>query len=406
MHTRLISLAIVALFGVAYAQPFVPPAPMPLATPYMGAASCSASACHNHEPAHGVVGSEYAVWGSHDPHARAYEVLFNDVSMRIHKHLGGAMKPHEDPRCLKCHVGVEMDDDLNRKTPYFRTDGVSCESCHGPARQWLTTHYAPSWRDKTPAQKRLLGMKDTKSVRGRVTLCVTCHVGDIDHDLIAAGHPRLSFEFNAFHEAMPHHWRPDANSFETRAWLAGQLATTHAALNLLAERAEDQRKPWPEFAEHDCAACHHDLGAATKKTGRAPLPWNAWNLALTPQVLNSLDTNSDAITLLQKELANGWHDRKAIATKARRASGQWKPLLERDELPIPSERLLRDILAMKSDASLDERAQVALALAALRPPETQIFATRLTLPVGYARSSLHPLAIRERLIAFKSNKGK
>src|SRR5205823_4821454 len=137
-------------------------------------------------------------------------------------------------------------------------------------------------------------------------MCVDCHVGkpgsDVNHDLIAAGHPWLKFEFSAFHAHYPKHWddakdRDPAKDprggkdFELRAWAAGQLVSAEAALNLLAERADEEKKhPWPEFAEYDCFACHHDLKAKSshqqryleqagnKKPGE--LVWGDWYLSV------------------------------------------------------------------------------------------------------------------------------
>src|SRR5205823_3686488 len=111
---------------------------------------------------------------------------------------------HEEQRCLSCHVAPDYD--VNKPpcdAPYFKTDGVSCESCHGPAQDWLARHHLDAWKNETRAEKNRLGMTDTQSLAGRAQLCARCHVGaagmDVDHDLLAAGHPRLSFEFAAFH---------------------------------------------------------------------------------------------------------------------------------------------------------------------------------------------------------------
>ena len=48
-------------------------------------------------------------------------------------------------------------------------------------------------------------------------VCVGCHVGapakdgvparDLNHDLMAAGHPRLIFELSSYQANMPPHWR-------------------------------------------------------------------------------------------------------------------------------------------------------------------------------------------------------
>src|SRR5262249_35051891 len=146
-------------------------------------------------------------------------------------------------------------------------DGIGCESCHGTAQQWLGVHYARDWRNKSDDEKRTLGFQPLKGLGERAHLCVSCHVGDVNkevnHDLIAAGHPRLNFEFGAFQAIMPKHW-PDEGThgqpdFEARAWAVGQVVSAQAALALLKHRASTTRSPWPEFAEYECFACHHDL---------------------------------------------------------------------------------------------------------------------------------------------------
>jgi hypothetical protein len=427
----------------AVAQEFLAPRPAPLGAHFVGAGSCSASACHNANFAHGQVGSEFTLWATRDPHAKAYEALFDARSLRIQKNLGRTAKAHEDRRCLQCHVAPEFDEQVEKQVPYFRTDGVSCESCHGPAGKWLTTHYAEAWQAKTPAQKQSLGMKDTQSIVGRAQLCATCHVGtpgmDVDHDLIAAGHPRLTFEFTAFHAGMPRHW-PDAKDrdpaksvrgrtdFEYRAWLAGQLVTAHASLELLADRAGDVKKPWPEFAEHDCAACHYDLQASSKRPlrpgKRGAVPWSGWSLAMTPRALQAVGSSGEALGDLRKELDRGWSDRQAIAQKARRASDTIKPLLERIDKAEEPAHVLHEILVhdnRRAQRSWEDTAQVALALAAMRKAEIdrmtplpgsyslaiQELSRRLPFPSNYdKRDSFDPLAVRTRLIEFKKQEGR
>jgi hypothetical protein len=254
----------------------------------------------------------------------------------------------------------------------------------------------------------------------------------VNHDLIAAGHPRLNFEFAAFHAAMPRHW-PDARDrvhtdFEYRAWLAGQLATAQASLELLADRAGDAKKPWPELAEHDCAACHHDLQATSKPTQRpgklGAVPWSSWSLGMTPRALKAIGADGAPLADLRKELERGWHDRPAIVQKARRAAGAMKPLLERIDAAAEPQDLLLEILVhdnRRAAQSWDDAAQIALALAALRKAEIdrktplpgsyrlaiQEISRRLTLPRNYDNpDSLDPIAVRKRLIEFKNQEGR
>src|SRR5207302_8379860 len=140
----------------------------------------------------------------------------------------------------------------------LRQDGVGCESCHGPAERWLGAHTRYGWDRLSPSEKETrFGMRPTKALDKRVGICVDCHVGspgrDVNHDLIAAGHPRLSFEFGAYLANMPHHWKGSKQTqgpdYDATAWAIGQVASGQAALALLSDRASRQTAPWPEFAE-------------------------------------------------------------------------------------------------------------------------------------------------------------
>jgi hypothetical protein len=129
----------------------------------------------------------------------------------------------------------------------------------------------------------------------------------VNHDLIAAGHPRLNFEFGAYHANLPKHWneqkdkagRPD---FEARAWAIGQIVTAKSALELLAWRANPANNtPWPEFAEYDCFACHHDLQAKSWRQsrdvrGRKPgaLTCGSWYMSMLPRAVEAIGGDKDS----------------------------------------------------------------------------------------------------------------
>jgi hypothetical protein len=40
--------------------------------------------------------------------------------------------PREDDRCLLCHVTGAQDPDALFASSFDKTEGVGCESCHGP----------------------------------------------------------------------------------------------------------------------------------------------------------------------------------------------------------------------------------------------------------------------------------
>lgn len=264
---------------------------VPAAGSFTGPGSCAAAACHGSvRPVAGsrILQNEYTTWIAQDRHARASEMLSNPVSVRMAKILG--LGPaHSAPKCLACH---SLDAPDARQARTFANEGVSCESCHGPASAWLGPHTNKGW---THAQSVALGMSDTKDLVTRTEGCLTCHLGTpqkfVDHEMIAAGHPDLVFDLEAFSAAMPRHWKTptDADPFSpVRSFSVGQLVHLRNSLDRLLHRVQSQA--WPEYAELDCFACHHSLtrpedswrqarGYANRRPGNAPLNLSRWTTA-------------------------------------------------------------------------------------------------------------------------------
>jgi hypothetical protein len=230
---------------------------------YFGPGSCSAVACHGAirpVPGARILQTEYSTWVAQDRHARATEVLGNMVSQRMARILGIGNAPQAQ-KCLVCH---SLDVPAAARGRNFATEGVSCEACHGPATGWLGYHVT---RDATHEESVRRGMYDTKDVVKRTDKCLTCHLGTaekfVDHEMIAAGHPDLVFELEAFSAAMPRHWKAAADtdsSHPVRTFAVGQLVHFRASLDRLARRVKGP--VWPEYSELDCFACHHSLTRA------------------------------------------------------------------------------------------------------------------------------------------------
>lgn len=361
----LVLLLLAVLPGLRWLQAFASsaqdalPAPRRVEDPrpanqftWVGAGSCAASACHGNNAQGGILGSEYTFWITSDPHRKAYEVLFSDKSARIIKNLQSVIKEpaHRADLCLSCHVHPGYGESKHSDR-FTVADGVGCESCHGPASNWVGEHYRTGWSALSTQQKADRGMYDTKSIAGRSEACVKCHVGtpenEVNHDLIAAGHPRLNFEFGAYHAYLPHHWSDAKDKqgypdFEARAWALGQIVSAQAAMKLLRSRAHSEGKPWPEFAEYDCYACHHDLkadswrqrrdldfyNAAPRKAAEAPDPsrrrpgafsWSGWYLAM-PRTLASWPSLKDeklgeALNELEREMNQPYPSRQKIVAQ-------------------------------------------------------------------------------------------
>lgn len=306
----------------------------PAAGSFTGPGSCAAAACHGSiRPVAGsrILQTEYTTWIAQDRHARASEVLSNPVSVRMATILGlGAA--HNAPKCLACH-SLDVADAQQARS--FADEGVSCEACHGPASGWLGPHTNRNW---THEQSVALGMYNTKDLVKRTERCLTCHLGTgekfVDHEMIAAGHPDLVFDLEAFSAAMPRHWRasPENDPFApVRAFSVGQLVHLRSSLERLTQRV--QGAVWPEYAELDCFACHHSLtraedswrqaqGYENRRPGNPALNLSRWTTAR--HVLAALDEPaarelSDVMAALARDGSRLRVDANQVAAHTTRA---------------------------------------------------------------------------------------
>jgi hypothetical protein len=307
------------------------PIALPSESHFTGTASCSGRACHGSlEPSSdrsSIHGNEHTTWQVHDRHAEAYRVLFDKPSEHMAQALKLPTPAHESARCLACHVDPAI---IAENLDLARTElaaGVGCETCHGSAAKWLGPH--TGWGRLSAEQKKerysALGMVDLSGPREKAELCVRCHVGSwpnqVDHDLVAAGHPRLEFDLPGFLANMPPHWRDKKQETDNAAdtWAVGQLVSARSALQLLAQRADPEKAgTWPEFAEYDCFACHHDLGDSNWR--RKPehfgkhspgLPsWSQRYLMFLPELLNG--KADSPLAVLNRVLAQPLPDRKQV----------------------------------------------------------------------------------------------
>jgi hypothetical protein len=404
-------LAAGLIVGVWWALPQAPragaqpggAAPPADALQYRGTASCASMACHNMEGPPGAKGSEYTTFFARDKHAKAYEVLFDRRSLDIEKNLRQLKDvkdshPEKDALCLSCHAV-----DLGGSKPpedFSFAFGIGCETCHGPAGKWLTLHYEAGWQGLSAQEKESLGFYNTKNLSVRADQCIRCHVGslgnDVSHELYGAGHPRLNFELGAYHATMPKHWSQDERvrypDLQARLWAIGQLKSAQGALELLASRAEGGTsrygidRPWPEFAEYDCYACHHDLSTPSPRQrpehykGRIPgsLPLNTWYYTMPLALSNDLPgKGGEAFAKNLKDIRGMMSQpdpehRKEVAKRAREAAkqlGDWVGEIERGSFSAGTVRGLLDKIVQQgpqiAGANWDQAAQVYLAIAAL-----------------------------------------
>ncbi|MGA3194191.1 MAG: multiheme c-type cytochrome [Terriglobales bacterium] len=303
---------------------------------YNGPGGCAASSCHGSvqpKSTTHIFQNEYTIWIAQDKHARAFSVLQNNVSQRIGKILVIG-SPAQAPKCLACHALYAPPD--QQAQTFELGDGVSCESCHGPASGWLGPHTTKNWSHEKSLQ---LGMYDTRNLEKRTTKCLTCHLGTaekfVDHEMIAAGHPDLTFELGLFTFAMPRHWKTPEHDDpwqQVRAWGVGQAVQLRESLNRLSRRALGP--VWPEYAELECFACHHSLTRPEDSwrqqrgyAGRLPgsPPWNESRVVVFRDLVEEISPNAsmqvnDEVSRLASLINQPDGNREQIVAAAARAS--------------------------------------------------------------------------------------
>jgi len=261
----LVAFAFVALFGAqAYAQP---PLPADDTHKHLGPATCASSVCHgraNPDDSTTVMQHEYRVWTREDPHSRAYALLLNEQSKAMARRLGIG-EAHEAKVCLDCHTDNVPPE--RRGEQFQLTDGVGCEACHGGAEQWIRSHVEAGASHADNLAKGLFPLPDPAQ---RARLCLSCHLGTEEkyagHDMMAAGHPRLTFELAAFTTNQPAHFVVDADYVErkgevstARIWAEGLIGSVRAQLALIQSPRFDGHGLFPEIGFFDCHSCHHPM---------------------------------------------------------------------------------------------------------------------------------------------------
>ena len=250
---------------------------------YTGVASCAGSTCHGRMEGDGTVVRQDELMKWQEPstpggaHSRAAAVLANSRSQFIARNLG-IKDPTTSNQCVGCHTSAAAGAPAS-----MWNDGVGCESCHGPAGGWLASHYAGvgtnadpdrEMRDKHLANLSA-GLKKLEDPVTRASVCVDCHFGGtaegqfVTHRIMAAGHPRISFELDLFSSLQLHHqedndygWRKfgraDGRTAHVQMWAVGQATALERSLSLFQSKRGTEGV-FPEFYFLDCHSCHRRI---------------------------------------------------------------------------------------------------------------------------------------------------
>lgn len=242
-----------------------------------GVATCSGSACHGRlvKSDHGVWQNEVHVWQDFSSpsgaHSRAWQVLGQPRGQAIARRLG-LVSAQSAPICTGCHV----DPAQIRGQKIQESDGVGCESCHGGSKSWVAGHYVI---DTPHAVNVARGMVALERPQQRSEVCLDCHFGGagtnqfVTHRMMAAGHPRISFELDLFSE-LQRHYSLDADYARRKTvaggvkmWAVGQAMALDRALTLYS--GDRGGGVFPEFYFFDCHSCHRAVSSDPDARPRA-----------------------------------------------------------------------------------------------------------------------------------------
>lgn len=257
---------------------------------YVGVASCAGSTCHGRSEADGPIvrQDELMTWQNESSpsgaHSRAWRVLAEPRAREIAQRLGIG-EATSAPMCLGCHATPVQ---AGERGPRFQlSDGVGCESCHGAASGWLSSHYAVG---ASHAANISHGMTPLENPQARAAVCLDCHYGSaepgrfVNHRIMAAGHPRIAFELDLFSTLQQHH-DVDADYIQRKGrpsglqtWAVGQAMALERSLGLFANPERGTEGVFPEFYFFDCHTCHRRISdnpnfepSAVSNPGR-PIP--------------------------------------------------------------------------------------------------------------------------------------
>tara|TARA_B100000029_G_scaffold493648_1_gene556424 strand:- start:26 stop:925 length:900 start_codon:yes stop_codon:yes gene_type:complete len=167
-----------------------------------------------------------ATW-SHTKHSTAFNKLHRMPEAKEIARKMGIRRIKGDPLCQTCHFTVQLEEGKRRAKAIA---GTSCESCHGPAKQWRHLHndyggQGATRETETPEHRRArlektaeLGMIRPDHRYEMVSNCFQCHTVPNEELVNTGGHTAGSeFELVAWSQGEVRHNFFISNGRENRA---------------------------------------------------------------------------------------------------------------------------------------------------------------------------------------------
>ena len=171
-------------------------------TKVMSAEACAT--CHS---------KEFAVW-QQTPHFSTYQDLSRRPRAKeICSKLGLRSAKRSDV-CIQCHFTLKESNGKSKPV-----SGISCESCHGASKDWLTKHNdyggptatreseSASHKTQRLAECESLGMRNTRDFYSIASSCFNCHTVPNEELVNVGGHKAgtVDFELVSWSQGMIRH---------------------------------------------------------------------------------------------------------------------------------------------------------------------------------------------------------
>lgn len=200
--------------------------------------------------------AEIDVW-RRTPHAEIFETLHRKPEAQTIASKLGLQSVKHGGRCVDCHYTTQVDNDNH----LHAISGVSCESCHGAARDWVDIHSdyggpgvtrlteSPAHRQFRIQSAVAAGMRNPTNVFSVAQSCLRCHTTGDEELVNVGGHTAgsLDFEFVSWSQGTIRHnfVRTDgqSNASATPAqrrlmFVAGMIAELEATLRATAKATQ------------------------------------------------------------------------------------------------------------------------------------------------------------------------
>ena len=336
---------------------------------------CMTTACHGSNVSDTKTWQRAGkIWLDQDPHSRAYSSLLSQTSARIisrlvKEELEPSSQSYRDvlnARCVSCHASENAPEK-------DRVLGADCQVCHGSADAWGSEHYSRDFKALKESRFDNTRMLNVESMASRARICASCHIGElnrssepnkgkdreVDHRLMAAGHPPMHFDFESYLRRYPVHWDTRDETTElgssvgVERWRIGKITVAITKLNLLAARAERSTtssaklNDWPELTEYSCTSCHHSLDQSNWRQARSATSiatWDDWCISQLDCSVReqSRDELMSQLTTLKRSVEQLSPESRQVAMNASTLR-RWLEI-ELDHVSSPSENTVDRIL--------------------------------------------------------------